>query len=90
MPPRDNFWTRHDEVEHTAPVLPDPKPIQGPLPSSASNKFDWGEFVRVELDKLMLCGLVIFLTIEKADARITSAALGALAMSIQSRRFKWR
>lgn len=48
----------------------------------------WKEFLRVNLDKLILVALIIFMLAVHTDERLTYAALGALVSAITHNRWQ--
>jgi hypothetical protein len=48
---------------------------------------DWREFIRVETSKFLLAVLVVVLIVKHAPEYYTGAALGALLILIEGRRY---
>lgn len=60
-----------------------------PAKNSVTKAAFWADFLRVQFDKLLLFGLIIFLHHIHADERLQAAAIGGLIYSLQAQRFKW-
>lgn len=65
--------------------------MESPLPkiSPKDDPHFWREFFRVQTDKLLLIGLIVFLHLTHADERLQAAAVGGLVVLVQQQRFNW-
>jgi hypothetical protein len=71
----------------TAPDAPEDAKGAELSPAPDQSTF-WQEFVRVQCDKFLLLGLVVFMHFAHMDAQLQATALGGLIILIQGQRFK--
>lgn len=58
------------------------------IPPAKNTREFWLEFVRVETDRFLLIGLIVFLHFVHASDTLQATALGGLVMTIQAQRYK--